>query len=321
MVELEQGCDTRRLVELREWGGTRDQLGGSTLTFAGGGKKVTLMNPLVKRQAEFNASSAVGWETYASNRQRVTGLLTVDAPAASRSLCVLGAGNCNDLDLPALLGVYREVHLVDLDEEALARGVARQGLANHAGLLRHRGLDVTGMFERMATWSADSAIGDEELAACRAAPARQASQLSGPFDVVGSTCLLSQLLLAVAERPGQMHPRFLDVLQGVRWGHLRLMLELLAPGGHGVLITDLVSSDSCPELRTVPDSAVAGLLNQSISAHNFYTGLNPAVLHSLLATDPLLSPQLTELAAIPPWRWDVGSRVYAVCAFCFRKRP
>jgi len=87
-----------------------------------------------------------------------------------------------------------------------------------------------------------------------------------------------------------------------------------------VLVTDLVSSDTCAELRTVPDVELPPLLNQLIEARNFYHGVNPAVLYSLLATDPLLSPQVTDLAASQPWRWDMGARVYAVCAFRFRKR-
>jgi hypothetical protein len=277
------------------------------------------MNPLVKLQTDFNASSAAAWESYESQRQKVTELLTGDGLAPAESLCVLGAGNCNDLDLPALRGAYREVHLVDLDEEALDHGVARQGLANHAGLIRHGSIDVTGMLERMAKWSPDSAISDEDLAACRDAPALQASRLPAPFDTVASTCLLSQLLLGVADRLGEKHPRFLDVLQAIRWGHLRLLLDLLAPGGRGVLVTDLVSSDTCAELRTVPDVELPPLLNQLIEARNFYHGINPAVLYSLLANDSLLSPQIVDLAASQPWRWDMGARIYAVCAFRFRK--
>ncbi len=278
------------------------------------------MNPLVKLQTDFNASSAAGWESYASQRQKVTELLTGNRLAPDGRLCVLGAGNCNDLDLPALLGSYREVHLVDLDDAALSRGAVRQDVAHHAGLIRHGSVDVTGMLERMAKWSPDSALSDEDLAACRDAPARQTSRLPSPFDAVASTCLLSQLLLGVANRLGEKHPRFLDVLQAIRWGHLRLLLDLLAPGGQGVLVTDLVSSDTCAELRTVSDHELPSLLNQLIQARNFYHGVNPAVIYSLLATDSLLSPQVTDLAASQPWRWDMGARVYAVCAFRFRRK-
>jgi hypothetical protein len=278
------------------------------------------MNPLVKQQADFNASSAVGWEKYAFHRQMVTELLSAEGLASAGRLCVLGAGNCNDLDLPAILGAYQEVHLVDLDREALTRGVARQGLANHTGLVRHGDFDATGMFERMAAWTPGTVISEADLSVCREAPARLASRLPTPFDTVASTCLLSQLLLAVADRLGEKHSRFLDVLQAIRWGHLRLLLDLLAPGGRGVLITDMVSSDTCPALRTVPDHELPRLLNQLIQAKNFYHGANPAVLHSLLATDPLLSPQVTDLAASQPWRWDMGARVYAVCTFRFRKQ-
>ena len=36
-------------------------------------------------------------------------------------LCILGAGNTNDLDLAALLSTHREVHLVDIDSESLVQ--------------------------------------------------------------------------------------------------------------------------------------------------------------------------------------------------------
>ena len=63
------------------------------------------------RQGQFNAESFDQWAGFADHRRRVSGLL---ATGPGR-LCVLGAGNANDLDLATLLEVHREVHLVDLD--------------------------------------------------------------------------------------------------------------------------------------------------------------------------------------------------------------
>jgi hypothetical protein len=68
-----------------------------------------------------NRDTADSWHRYSEHRARVTAL----APGGD-SCAVLGAGNCNDLDLDALTGRYREIHLIDLDAEALERARARQ---------------------------------------------------------------------------------------------------------------------------------------------------------------------------------------------------
>jgi len=46
--------------------------------------------------------------------------------AAGMRLCILGAGNCNDLDFEALSAWYSEITLVDLDLEAVTRAVERR---------------------------------------------------------------------------------------------------------------------------------------------------------------------------------------------------
>ena len=84
------------------------------------------MNALAELQFEYNATSRDCWGRFRAHRDKVTGLLSNATPA--NRLCVLGAGNANDLDLNVLLHFYREMHLTDLDADALCRGVARQGL-------------------------------------------------------------------------------------------------------------------------------------------------------------------------------------------------
>ena len=63
---------------------------------------------------------------YAAHRAQVTRLLLEAGGDSPERLCLLGAGNLNDLDLTALLGRYREVVLVDLDGDAIRRGLNRQ---------------------------------------------------------------------------------------------------------------------------------------------------------------------------------------------------
>src|SRR5690349_16211189 len=101
------------------------------------------MDRLGRRQVVFNATSRDQWEGFAEHRRCLTSVLAREATAGRSRLCVLGAGNHNDLDLTALLSAHREVHLVDIDSEALVRGAARQGVAKHPRLHLHGAVDVT----------------------------------------------------------------------------------------------------------------------------------------------------------------------------------
>jgi hypothetical protein len=278
------------------------------------------MNALTQRQIRFNNNSRDCWESFTQHRRNVTELLRGATAAGTSRLCVLGAGNCNDLDLKLLLGCHREVHLVDLDGEALAQGVARQGLATHPALHRHGNIDLSGMLGTLAGWSPTAAPGPADLATCMEEPLwRLRSTLPGPFDVVASTCLLTQLLGVLTVTVGEGHPRFLELLQAIRAGHLRLLTGLIGPGGSGVLITDIVSADSFPALTSVTEAALPGILPRLIQQRNFFHGVNPAILTALFRTDPVLASQVAELQPLPPWRWQLGARLYAVWAIKVRR--
>ena len=68
--------------------------------------------------------SALGHEaSFAEHRARLTREIAERAPASGRGrLCLLGAGNANDVDLELLAKRFAEVHLVDLDRDAVGRG-------------------------------------------------------------------------------------------------------------------------------------------------------------------------------------------------------
>ncbi|HEY7155491.1 MAG TPA: hypothetical protein VH575_16125 [Gemmataceae bacterium] len=278
------------------------------------------MNRLNQRSIQDNKESDGAWETFGAHRCKLTELLRVTPNRSPQRLCVLGAGNCNDLDLKVLLNSYQELHLVDLDGEALARGVQRQGLSDSSAVHHHGGIDITGVLEIVDSWSPGNPISDTDLASCVDAPAASVLPMHPrPYDVVASTCLLSQLIRGVVMSAGESHPRFLQAVQAVRAGHLRLLAGLVAGGGLGLLITDLVSSESYPALGTVPENLLPGVLARLIQEHNFFHGLNPGVLASFFRSDPVVAPQISKLELIQPWLWDLGSRVYGVCALRFLK--
>src|SRR6478736_4344582 len=94
-------------------------------------------------QSRMNRSTRGQWDWYAAHRGRIERLIVPQARGGS--ICVLGAGNCNDLDLCWLTEVYQHVELVDIDPSALQRAVERQGVA---GKMRLRApVDLTGIAE------------------------------------------------------------------------------------------------------------------------------------------------------------------------------
>ena len=276
------------------------------------------MNPHIKRQTDFNLSSSRAWDVFASHRSQVTSHLKTDVDPSR--LCILGAGNCNDLDLAHLIQVNQEVHLVDIDAQALVQGIARQNLTHHDRIHLHGGLDLTGMLDSIATWSPETVISETDLIALVDAPLHTLKSIPGPFDLIASTCVLSQLIKTVVDAVGEQHPQFLELMQAIRMGHLRLLLQLAVSGGFSVLITDLVSSDSYPALASVPSQDLSPLLSQLVQQGNFFHGVNPAVIVNLLCQDPTLSQQVSTLEPMAPWLWNLGARHYAVVALKLQKR-
>jgi hypothetical protein len=274
---------------------------------------------LMAEQCRRNLEADDAWALYSSHRERVTRMLRDARTVSAERLCLLGAGNLNDVDLVGLLAEFREIVLADLDGDALRRGVIRQGLAGDARLRIVAPVDVSGVFAELT--------GLENAQSREAAIERCLLSLSripdfgwrGCCDVVASVGLLTQLIEGVTRTIGEPHPRFWDVVSALRTQHLRLMLELAVPGGAAVLVTELVSSDTCPTLLSVIESDLPELLRREIASRNFYTGTNPAALQQLLRTESRLVGQLASVQFSEPWLWTFLARTYAVFALTMRK--
>lgn len=263
--------------------------------------------------ADRNRLTRERWATFASHREQITRILGQHAPAGASSLCVLGAGNCTDLDLLWLVSRFKEILLVDLDGEALASGVRAQLGEDSAGV-KSLAADVTNVYPIL-----DDLIHGRSRIEDRIDELRR--QLAGPamlveaeqkFDCVLSACLLSQLIDAIGMAVPQTDPHYLELVLATRRQHLATMLELLAPGGTLILLTDFVSSLTCPDLATIPEDQLGHYARHQIAAGNFFTGLQPrAVLDAL---SQMLPPGSSPPRVVPPWRWDLGPRLYLVTA-------
>lgn len=282
-------------------------------------------NRLVGEQVRRNLAADARWAAYASHRDEVTRRLLSNSISGGR-LCVLGAGNSNDLDLAQLATAFHEVHLVDLDAEALERGVARQTDAPASAIYRHGGIDLLGALNELAALSSEPASDpssqrpiEAELDRCLAHLGEpQVDRLPGPFDVVASVCLMSQLIESAVASLGESHSRFAELVLAIRTAHLRLLSRLLLPGGRAVLIADFVSSQTAAELR-LGDPEWEFFLRQIAAERNFFHASHPAAILAQLQNDPLLRQTVTDARLTGCWRWDQGARLYAVAALEFSK--
>ena len=161
---------------------------------------------------------------------------------------------------------------------------------------------------------------NEQVDACVADVSRTGLLFgTNPYSVAASVCLLSQLIEFVSLTLGTNHHRFLDVLTCVRREHLRKLIDLAEPGGTVVLITDVVSSFTLPELAAAANSELPMLVGRAIAERNFFSGVNPFVIKQVLETDDPLASRLTDVRLSNPWLWDLGPRHYAVCALTAKR--
>jgi hypothetical protein len=195
------------------------------------------VNFLLARQAELNSETESNWSLYRAHRERVTQLaLSAISHHPSARVCILGAGNCNDLSLTEVEQRAAEIWLVDIDKAALERGLARHRMlrqpqaSKSARLVTKAGIDLTGL--------AATLRGSPETAmptALERAMTGPTLDIGLPFDVVVSAGLLTQLLSLPIEALGKAYPQLTALILAVRTGHIRLMARLLRPGGHGIL--------------------------------------------------------------------------------------
>lgn len=279
------------------------------------------MDRITTEQMRRNREARLGWDLYQGHRERVTQRLINSASQPGQTLCVLGAGNCNDVDLQRLRQHFSLIHLIDLDAEALAAGCEQQGIAADPAVVQQGGIDVTNLATRLQAWKPDQTIPPHEVqGALLDAMARPLPELpTEQFDVVVSVGLLTQLIEMVMLTLGPQHPQFLELMTAVRLRHLRLLLELTKPGGTAWIIFEVVSSMTCPELLHTSAAELWPLLKNAIDQHNFFTGANPAVINQIFLRDPELKAAIAKFEFLPPWLWHFFSRTYAVCAFAVQK--
>ena len=272
---------------------------------------------VLARQQVFNRRTRANAEHFGPHRRRVTTAIAEAARPSGAPLCVLGAGNANDLDLTALTETFPRIHLVDLDAEALGQVSDRHPELNRV-VECHGETDLGGiatLLDKLARPGSALEIDELIAAAKRVSP----PGLSFRRGVVASTCVLTQLMNSAVAALGASHPRLLEVLDAIRIGHLRLIVDLTAPGGTGLLFTDVASSDDTPQIGTTPESDLPRLATQLVREKKVFLGVDPNQIEQQLRGDPYIVSRATATRRIGFWTWRISEHrtflVYAI-SFC-----
>lgn len=276
----------------------------------------------LRSQTDANRSTQSHWTWFASHRAEIQKLIVpgVGPVAGAARLCVLGAGNCNDVDLRELLAAFAEVHLVDIDAAALGEAVKRQNVADHRAIRLHGGVDLTGIADRFPRWEKHPPSAAEVDTTARRASEAILPEVGGPFDVVLSPCLLSQLVKYASDVLGRTHPRRRELLVALRTRHLRTIVDLLAPGGAGVIVCDVASSTGYAELLDGRREKLPALLDRLTYTDRGFDGLSPVEMEKAIRSDPLIAPLIGPVRQVAPWLWRLGPRrAFLVYALRFRK--
>ncbi|MET0593925.1 MAG: hypothetical protein ABW133_14580 [Polyangiaceae bacterium] len=258
------------------------------------------------------------WDLYASHRARYTELL-LSSDAHGR-LCLLGAGHCHDVDLEALAAHYTAIHLVDLDRAAILAAVARQKPDVRERLHVHAPFDLSGFETRWKQWKRVPPS-PEEIAAASSRVIRSAGTLPGPFDVVASSCVLTQMSFAARDALGEKSPMLGPVRIALIRTHLALLMGLTAPGRTALLTTDLTSSTSFPLAEITSEQNLFDVMGDIVERAAYYHVANPNLIEQVLETEPVLRAMAGESELLPPWIWTGAlDRSYFVYALRFQRR-
>lgn len=256
------------------------------------------------------------WERYAPHRHRLMRL--VESVGTGGRLAVLGAGNASDLELGWLLERFDEVHLVDLDGQALARARARHALQHPERLVLRAGVDLSGLLGRLDEWG-DAFPEPSTLGRAAVEAAGALVRELGTFDVTLSTCVLSQLALPF---------RRTWVTSRSSWGHLTSAItgvHLATLAGMStrasVLACDVQTSERMTELddfRERNGSELGSFVSAAVSDGRLALHPDPRSLLAWLKA-PGLAALVSGARVTEPWLWDLGEVRQLVYGLVFRR--
>lgn len=270
----------------------------------------------IDEQKAANQSALPYDELYRGHREQLTGrILRTIQEGSGRSLCVLGAGNCYDLDLERLSAYFGALHLVDLDQEALERARTRLPPRLRDALVCHAPVDLTGMLGKLERWAQQRLTPEELMAHPEHTSLELLRECGGPFDLVVSACVLTQMQLAVLQVLGERHRLFEAVRHTLSVTHLRTLAALTRPAGSALLVNDLVALETLGHVVPQAPGELRALYERVTREGNVIYVAHPGLLAAICRDDPMLRCHFQFRDIRDIWLWQQGpERTFLVYA-------
>jgi hypothetical protein len=261
------------------------------------------------------------WKRYSGHRNQLMRLIASFYAAPQMTICILGAGSCADFDLQELSKMFSEVHLVDINSSAIRNGVKNQRAENISNIIIHNSTDITNINYLIKKWSEEEPA-QEMIDNCISEMEQDCimQNLSGRFDIVISSCMMTQLFLA-AKKCIASEENKNKMVFALRKQHLQLLLSLTNKNGTALLATDMSAFETEQDFSTAEDCDIHEIMLELIRKKTFFTGANPfAVMNEIKAKKKIIS-QLRDVIFISPWLWQMfEDRVYLVYALALQKK-
>jgi hypothetical protein len=222
-------------------------------------------------------------------------------------IAILGAGNCNDLDLATIARAFGEIHLFDIDGEALSGAVERQEHHVRSACRLHV-RDLTGVARFLEEWRAQS----PELMPAQISAWKELSTLAdevGQFDAVMSACMLSQIAINLRDFFGIV-PALNSALCAAIVAHLLLTAALTKPGGTLLVVSDCITNQFPIHEEAERRGALNAILHLATQGATF-PGTDPELIAGVLGGTDITGTELKDA-----WLWELTAEqqylVYAL---------
>lgn len=280
-------------------------------------------------QKSNNAETKTNHKIYTGHREHSTSLIL--SQGRNGKLLILGAGNCNDVDLVSLSRQFSEMHILDIDADALSYGTKQQLGSKKSNITLHV-QDVTQFKDAYNTiiekpYSSTINRGIELLQTLSFPSLPKYKEY---FDVVVSQCMLSQItarIYALRDKENSKSKvRLIETIsKKLVIAHLKELIAYLSKGSVGIVITDVVSSEGVGEIS---DKRMKEILykcyhDKSADIHGkniFGTNIVSIFAEHKNELGSLAQFEIHNPLNAPFWKWDFSeTRQYIVQGFVFKK--
>jgi hypothetical protein len=133
--------------------------------------------------------------------------------------------------------------------------------------------------------------------------------------------MLTQMHWAVLNVLSSAHRLFPAVTEILTLTHLRSIASLTAPGGRGLLVTDVVSNQTCRLEPCADGGDLRRLLQEIVEEERAIEVASPLRLSCIAEVDPVLERTAVLSEPIDVWLWENGPElVFLVYAMELRRR-